>query len=228
MKSKKLLLVGVAAMGLAAVGVGGVSSLAWYQTTQSINAVAGTAAGYSVTVNGPADAAASFDYTINCTITDANSGKALILSTWVTSAYKSYTLDAGLQKVEHTPTSGEELVKVFTVRATGVWGASAASLTPEAKAAILAASTDTYTVTFSKGDGCAARAMFVTQANNTIGSFNNVSNQTLTKAVKDIPTDGVDIGYLLVRVEGENVDEDVNVADTGTFSVVIDAAGSIA
>lgn len=228
MKKNKIL---IPALAVLALGVAGATTgtVAWYQTVQSLTPKIGTAEGYEVSVNGPSETAASFDYTISCEITDSHSDKTLILSQYVTSAYKSYTLDAGLQKVEYTPGDNEELVKVFVVTAKGAWGADSADLSAEAKAAILAANNQTYTVTFSKDNTCAARAMFVTQASSTIGNFSNVSDQTLTKAVKDIPTTGVEIGYLLVRVDGENTNQQGgNVADTDPFTVKINATGSVA
>lgn len=146
----------------------------------------------------------------------------------MSSAYKSYTLDAGLQKVEYSPTSTQELVKAFEVTATGVWGSSAESLTPEAKAAMLAANTQAYTVTFSKDSENSARAYFVTQSGSTIGEFSGNSDQTLSEAVKNISTAGVRIGYLLVRADGENTSGAANVADSGSFTVIINATGSVA
>ena len=233
-KNKKLLLASVAAMGALALGVGATSTFAWYQTTNTAVGVAGSAQDIedgTVTVNGPAAAGTSINYTITVTLTDDNSGKVLILSEWVSGtpgSYKSYTLDAVLAKVEHTPTSGQELVKSYTVTATGDWGSYAGSAAD--KAAILAANSETYTVTFSGGTGNDSRAEFGTAVGtgNNAGKIDSTST-TLSESVKNISTSGTVLGKLYIRVDGENKDGDDNVADNGSsFKVIIDATGSVA
>ena len=125
MKSKKLLLVGVAAMGLAAVGVGGVSSLAWYQVTAgSVNYSAATKEDITTVANSYSLG----DFDVVCTITGFSGEVDLTDDT----GHTYYYLPDGTTKVDAgmaaNPTTSGTIGFTITYKGTGLSDVEIAAL----------------------------------------------------------------------------------------------------
>lgn len=236
------------------------STFAWYKTSDSAKAVAGTQlTDPSITVNAPTTSTTTYGYIVSASIARSGtnlSDTKLLLTELSAGVLTPKIWDAGGQLVTYTPASLETTYFQYTVTLTGNWATaagdgyvSAASLTPQAKHALLSANSKNYVVDWAITGTDAARARIASAS-----SFASEKDSDddpglqMTKAIADFiklaelpnnPTDAQIAQFtgegqtqtfdIFVRADGsgQTGGDDYAHADDSSLSFTVDGTGTI-